>query len=108
GKPIAVMCQNQGAIVTVCHSETLDLEADTRNADILIVAVGKPGLIGPLNVNAHQVVIDVGISRLGEEQLVGDVDFALVSPIVYAISPVPGGVGAMTVLALFENLVDLS
>ncbi len=108
GKPIAVMCQNQGAIVTVCHSETLDLEADTRNADILIVAVGKPGLIGPLNVNAHQVVIDVGISRLGEEQLVGDVDFVLVSPIVYAISPVPGGVGAMTVLALFENLVDLS
>ena len=107
GKPIAVMCQNAGAKVTVCHSKTTNLVAGTKDAEILIVAVGKPGLIQAKNVNKNQVVIDIGISRLGEEQLAGDVDFDSVSKIVKAISPVPGGVGAMTVLALFENLVDL-
>ena len=107
GKPIAVMCENAGAQVTVCHSKTVDLVAGTKDADVLIVAVGKPGLITEKHVNMGQVVIDVGISRLGEEQLAGDVDFANVSKVVRAISPVPGGVGAMTVLALFENLIDL-
>ncbi len=107
GRPIAVMCQNAGAHVTVCHSQTTDLISGTKDADILIVAVGKPGLITAKHVNGDQVVIDVGISRIGEEKLVGDVDFESVSQIVKAISPVPGGVGAMTVLALFENLIDL-
>jgi len=107
GRPIAVMCQNAGAHVTVCHSQTTDLISGTKDADILIVAVGKPGLITAKHVNGGQVVIDVGISRIGEERLVGDVDFEAVSQIVKAISPVPGGVGAMTVLALFENLIDL-
>ncbi len=107
GKPIAVMCENAGAHVTVCHSKTADLVAGTKDADVLIVAVGQPGLITSAHTNKNQVVIDVGISRLGEEQLAGDVDFVNVSPIVKAISPVPGGVGAMTVLALFENLIDL-
>ncbi len=107
GKPIAVMCRNEGATVTVCHSKTVDLVAGTKTADILIVAVGKPGLIKVDHVKNGAVVIDVGISRIGEEQLAGDVDFGPVSLTVSAISPVPGGVGAMTVLAIFENLVDL-
>jgi methylenetetrahydrofolate dehydrogenase (NADP+)/methenyltetrahydrofolate cyclohydrolase len=107
GKPIVVMCRNAGANVTVCHSKTVDLVAETKSADVLIVAVGKPGLITSKHVNPQQVVIDVGISRIGEERLAGDVEFASVSKIVKAISPVPGGVGAMTVLALFENLIDL-
>ena len=107
GKPIASMCKNNGADVTVCHSKTKDLVAETKNADVLIVAVGKPGLIGKEHVNNRQIVIDVGISRVGEEELTGDVDFGEVFPIVKAISPVPGGVGAMTVLALFENLVEI-
>jgi methylenetetrahydrofolate dehydrogenase (NADP+)/methenyltetrahydrofolate cyclohydrolase len=116
GKPIAAMCRNAGATVTVCHSKTVDLVADTKNADILIVAVGKPKLIGKEHINSRQVVIDVGINTiLGEKlddeipgkRLVGDVDFEAVKDIVSAISPVPGGVGPMTVLALFENLVDL-
>ncbi|MEI6304435.1 MAG: bifunctional 5,10-methylenetetrahydrofolate dehydrogenase/5,10-methenyltetrahydrofolate cyclohydrolase [Candidatus Taylorbacteria bacterium] len=107
GKPIAAMCETAGAKVTVCHSQTADLVFGTKEADILIVATGKPGLIRVEHVNPDQVVIDVGISRIGTERLVGDVDFAAVSGVVRAISPVPGGVGAMTVLALFENLIDL-
>ena len=108
GTPIAFMCRNAGATVTVCHSQTADVRTPSRESDILIVAVGKPGLITLEYVNAEQVVIDVGITRIGTESLVGDVDFASVSPVVHAISPVPGGVGAMTVLALFENLADLA
>lgn len=107
GKPIAAMCRSEGAEVTVCHSQTVDLVAGTKDADILIIATGKPGLIKVEHTNPDQVVIDVGISRIGTERLVGDVDFANVSGMVKAISPVPGGVGAMTVLALFENLIDL-
>ncbi len=108
GTPIAVMCRNEGAHVTVCHSKTPDLAAETQKADILIVAVGKPRLITLEYVNAGQVVIDVGISRLSEEGSVGDVDFDAVKDAVMAITPVPGGVGPMTVLALFENLADIS
>ena len=107
GKPIAAMCRSEGAEVTVCHSQTVDLVAGTKDADILIVATGKSGLIKVEHTNPDQVVIDVGISRIGTERLVGDVDFTKVSGMVKAISPVPGGVGAMTVLALFENLIDL-
>jgi methylenetetrahydrofolate dehydrogenase (NADP+)/methenyltetrahydrofolate cyclohydrolase len=107
GKPIAIMCRTEGAIVTVCHSKTTDLVAGTKSADVLIVAVGKPGLIQAKHVKDGAVVIDVGISRLNDGHLAGDVDFGSVSNIASAISPVPGGVGAMTVLALFENLVDL-
>ena len=117
GKPIAVICENLGATVTVCHSETgdADLISSTKNADIIIVAAGKPKLIRAEHVKSGQIVIDVGINtvqgeRLEEEvenkKLVGDVDFEAVKEIVAAITPVPGGVGPMTVLALFENLVD--
>jgi methylenetetrahydrofolate dehydrogenase (NADP+)/methenyltetrahydrofolate cyclohydrolase len=116
GKPIITMCLNENATVTVCHSKTPDLSKETKNADILIVAAGKPGLITDKHVHKNQVVIDVGINKstgekLDEEiegtPLVGDVDFAKVSKKVAAITPVPGGVGPMTVFALFENLLDL-
>ena len=116
GKPIAVMCVNEGALVTVCHSKTLDMKAETSQADILIVAIGKPCFIGPRYVKKGAVVIDVGINtftgqKLEEEiqtrALIGDVDFDEVQDIASAITPVPGGVGPMTVLALFENLLDI-
>jgi methylenetetrahydrofolate dehydrogenase (NADP+)/methenyltetrahydrofolate cyclohydrolase len=107
GKPIAAMCGNEGAVVTVCHSQTADLAAETKTADILIAAAGKPGLIRLRHVSPGQVVIDVGISRINGERLAGDVDFESVKNTVSAISSVPGGVGPMTVLALFENLADL-
>ena len=120
GRPIAIMCANAGATVTVCHSKTPDLVAETILADILIVAVGKPGLIQAKHVKKGAVVIDVGINtsegkRLEDEPagdnqtrtLVGDVAFEAVEKVASAVSPVPGGVGPMTVLSLFENLLDL-
>jgi methylenetetrahydrofolate dehydrogenase (NADP+)/methenyltetrahydrofolate cyclohydrolase len=116
GKPIVTMCLNENATVTVCHSKTPDLAKETKKADVLIVAAGKPGLIQSKHIHKKQIVIDVGINtatgeKLDEEiegaKLIGDVDFAKVSKKVSAITPVPGGVGPMTVLALFENLIDL-
>jgi methylenetetrahydrofolate dehydrogenase (NADP+)/methenyltetrahydrofolate cyclohydrolase len=107
GKPIAAMCLAENATLAICHSKTPDLAAETSAADVVIVAAGKPGLVGAAHVTAGQVVIDVGISRIADGTLVGDVDFAAVSPIVSAISPVPGGVGPMTVFSLFENFCDL-
>ncbi len=105
GIPIAVMCENEGAMVTRCNSKTTHLEEKTRNADILIVAIGKPYFIDGKYVNKNQVIIDVGITRKGD-MLTGDVDFEAVKDTVSMITPVPGGVGVMTVLALFENLID--
>lgn len=107
GKPIATMCKNGGAVVTVCHSKTPDLVIETKKADIIICAVGKPGLIQAKHVSEGQIIIDVGINRKEDGTLVGDVDFESVKNIVAGITPVPGGVGQMTVFALFENLVDL-
>lgn len=116
GAPIAAMCSNEGAVVTVCHSKTTDLVKETRDADIIIVAAGKPNLITADHVRVGQVIIDVGINTvIGEKlddeimtkKLVGDVDFEAVKGIVSAITPVPGGVGPMTVVSLFENLIDL-
>jgi methylenetetrahydrofolate dehydrogenase (NADP+)/methenyltetrahydrofolate cyclohydrolase len=110
GKPTATLMVNAGATVTVCHSKTVDPEKETRQADILIVAIGKPELVGAEFVKEGQVVIDVGISTVinsdGTRKIYGDIDFDSVSPIVSAISPVPGGVGPMTVASLFQNLVD--
>lgn len=116
GAPIATLCSNAGAHVIVCHRGTPDLTVETLKADIVIVAAGKPNLIGREHVKSGQVIIDVGINtvkgdKLEDEvedtKLVGDVDFEAVKDVVKAITPVPGGVGPMTVLALFENLVDL-
>ncbi len=105
GKPMAAMCLGENATVTVCHSKTLDTAKYTKEADILIVAIGKPNHIDASYVRKGQIVIDVGITSV-EGKLVGDVDFDSVKGIVEAITPVPGGVGQMTVLALFENLID--
>jgi methylenetetrahydrofolate dehydrogenase (NADP+)/methenyltetrahydrofolate cyclohydrolase len=116
GKPIITMCLNENATVTVCHSKTPDLVKHTKTADVLIVAAGKSGLIQAKHVKKGQAVIDVGINTVTGEKLddeiegtrlVGDVDFSKVHKRVAAITPVPGGVGPMTVLSLFENLIDL-
>lgn len=106
GTPIAHMCQKSGATVTVCHKGTEDIPSKTKTADIVIVAIGRPNFIDEKYVSSGQIVIDVGITRHLKEGLVGDVDFNKVKDIVGMITPVPGGVGQMTVLALFENLID--
>ncbi|MEK7607337.1 MAG: bifunctional 5,10-methylenetetrahydrofolate dehydrogenase/5,10-methenyltetrahydrofolate cyclohydrolase [Patescibacteria group bacterium] len=102
GGPIAKVMEMGGAYVTVCHSKTPNTAEITRQSDIVIVAVGKPEFIDRSYIKKGGVIIDVGISGLK-----GDVNFADVSSVVSAISPVPGGVGPMTVLALFDNLVSL-
>jgi methylenetetrahydrofolate dehydrogenase (NADP+) / methenyltetrahydrofolate cyclohydrolase len=107
GTPIARMCEGEGAYVTTCHRGTIDLVKETRAADVLIVAAGTAGLIRTEHVWEGQVVIDVGINKDIDHRLVGDVDFASVQDHVAAITPVPGGVGPMTVCALFENVLDL-
>ncbi|MDO8430733.1 MAG: bifunctional 5,10-methylenetetrahydrofolate dehydrogenase/5,10-methenyltetrahydrofolate cyclohydrolase [Candidatus Taylorbacteria bacterium] len=106
GTPIAEMCRKKGAHVTVCHKETKNIPEITKKADIIIVAIGQPKFIDEKYLSKNQIVIDVGITRDLEEGLVGDVDFEKVKNTVAMISPVPGGVGQMTVLALFENLID--
>lgn len=109
GAPVASILKNMGATVEVGHSKTEDLTAVTKPADIIVVAVGKPNLIAKKHVTAGQTVIDVGINVEeveGQRKLKGDVSFDEVSEIVGAISPVPGGVGPMTVASLFENLLE--
>lgn len=107
GKPIAFLLLEQHATVTICHSRTKDLGAVTRGADILVVAVGKPRMITGSMVKEGAVVIDVGtnwIEENGKQKWVGDVDFEEVAPKVAAISPVPGGVGPMTIAMLMSNV----
>jgi len=109
GGPIANMCRSKGALVTVLHSQSENVESHTKKAEILIVAIGKAQFVNESFLSKGQIVIDVGINRIGEgdnSRLVGDVDFDNVKDIVEMITPVPGGVGQMTVLSLFENLVD--
>ena len=107
GKPIAAMLLNRDATVTICHSRTKNLAKITREADILIAAVGKPRFITAEMVKEGAVVIDVGINRIGET-LVGDVDFEKVKEKASAITPVPGGVGPMTVALLMKNTLSLA
>ncbi len=102
GKPVALLLLHRHATVTICHSRTADLAAETRRADILIAAAGRPRLFTGDMVKPGAVVIDVGINRV-EGQLVGDVDFDSVAPVASAITPVPGGVGPMTVAMLLGN-----
>ena len=104
GKPLAVMLLNRGATVTVCHSKTKDVGAETRKADILCAAVGKAKMITADMVKPGAVVIDIGVSR-DEEGLKGDVDFEAVKEVASYITPVPGGVGPMTVASLIKNCV---
>jgi methylenetetrahydrofolate dehydrogenase (NADP+)/methenyltetrahydrofolate cyclohydrolase len=125
GKPLAALLLRQHCTVTLCHSRTADLAAECRRADLLVAAVGRPALIGPEHVREGAVVIDVGINRIGDAAdlerllphdeaarqrlesqgsvLVGDVDFARVAPRSAAITPVPGGVGPLTVAMLLVN-----
>jgi len=105
GKPAALLLLQRDATVTVCHSRTPDLAIVTRCADILVVAVGRPQMITGEMVKEGAVVVDVGINRV-EGKLVGDVDFATVAPRAGAITPVPGGVGPMTVAMLLANTVE--
>ena len=105
GQPMALMLQAANATVTVAHSRTSDLAALTRQADVLVVAAGRPGMIGSEHVQPGAVVVDVGIHRRAEGGLCGDVRFDEVEPIASAISPVPGGVGPMTVTMLLVNTV---
>jgi methylenetetrahydrofolate dehydrogenase (NADP+)/methenyltetrahydrofolate cyclohydrolase len=106
GKPMALMLLNAGATVTVCHSKTRNLAAITREADILVAAVGRPEMIDGSMVKAGAVVIDVGINRRSDGRLVGDVDFESVAQKAASITPVPGGVGPMTIAMLLENTVS--
>ncbi len=105
GKPVSVLLTERNATVTVCHSKTKGLGSHTRRADILVVAVGKPNLIKVGMVKAGAVVIDVGTNRVGGK-LVGDVDFENVRKKAGFITPVPGGVGPMTVAMLMKNTLS--
>lgn len=106
GKPMALLMLRENATVTVCHSRTKDLKEVTKRADILIVAIGKPKFITKDHVKEGAVVIDVGIHRGADGKLCGDVDFDQVEPVTSAITPVPGGVGPMTIAMLMNNCVE--
>lgn len=109
GKPMALMLLEANATVTIAHSKTPNLAAVARTADILVVAIGRPNFVTADMVKPGAVVIDVGMNRIsspeGNSQLVGDVDYAAVAPLASAITPVPGGVGPMTVAMLMQNTV---
>jgi methylenetetrahydrofolate dehydrogenase (NADP+)/methenyltetrahydrofolate cyclohydrolase len=106
GKPLAQLLLGRHATVTVCHTRTRDLAAHTRRADVLAVAAGRPGVVTGDMVRSDAVVVDVGVNRLPSGKLAGDVDFTSVSPRVRAITPVPGGVGPMTIAMLLRNTLD--
>jgi len=103
GKPMAMLLLHANGTVTVCHSRTKNLADVTRRADILVVAIGKADFITGDMVKAGAIVIDVGMNRKADGKLTGDVDFASVEPKASAITPVPGGVGPMTITMLLEN-----
>ena len=103
GKPQAMLMLKAGGTVTVCHSKTRNLARFTRDADILVVAVGKAGIVTGDMIKPGAVVIDVGINRLPDGRLVGDVDFDSAAAVASAITPVPGGVGPMTITMLLGN-----
>ena len=106
GKPIAMLLLHRHATVTICHSRTRDLPAVVREADIVIAAIGKPAFVTPDMVKEGAVVIDVGINRLPDGKLVGDVDFDRVKERASWITPVPGGVGPMTIAMLLQNTLE--
>jgi methylenetetrahydrofolate dehydrogenase (NADP+)/methenyltetrahydrofolate cyclohydrolase len=105
GKPLALLLLQKDATVTICHSKTVDLGALSREADVLVAAAGRANLIGAGMVKPGACVIDVGVNRTAEGKLAGDVDFAAVKEIAGWITPVPGGVGPMTVAMLMANTI---
>lgn len=106
GKPMAMLLLRENGTVTVCHSRTRDLKEVTGRADILVVAIGRPKMIDASYVKEGAVIIDVGIHRDENNKLCGDVDYASVEPVASAITPVPGGVGPMTIAMLMHNCVE--
>lgn len=106
GKPLATMCINRGATVTVCHNKTKNLKESTIDADIVMTATGVPKLITEDMIKENAVVVDIGISRV-DNKVIGDVDFEHVRDKCSYITPVPGGVGAMTIISLIDNLLIL-
>lgn len=106
GKPVALMCLQQHATVTLCHSRTKNLAEKVGMADVVIAAVGQPEMIKGAWIKEGAVVIDVGVNRVGEKKLVGDVEYAAASKKASAITPVPGGVGPMTITMLLFNTVE--
>lgn len=105
GKPLSQCLLNKNATVTICHSKTKNLEEIAKQADILVAAIGKPKFVTENMVKQNAVVIDVGINRTEDGKLVGDVDYEKVEPKASYITPVPGGVGPMTVAMLMSNVV---
>jgi methylenetetrahydrofolate dehydrogenase (NADP+)/methenyltetrahydrofolate cyclohydrolase len=103
GKPLALLLLQKDATVTICHSKTKDLEVIAKQADVLVAAIGRAKLVGAAMVKPGACVIDVGVNRLADGSLAGDVDFAAVKDIAGWITPVPGGVGPMTIAMLLEN-----
>ncbi len=106
GKPMSLLMLRENATVTICHSKTKDLKSICKNADILIVAIGKPQFVNHEYIKEGAVVVDVGIHRDENNKLCGDVDYNDVEPFVSAITPVPGGVGPMTICMLMKNCVE--
>ena len=106
GKPISLLLQNANATVTMCHSRTRDLADEVRRADIVVAAIGKAEMVKGDWIRDGAVVLDVGINRTADGKLVGDVDFKAAAERARAITPVPGGVGPMTIACLLENTVE--
>lgn len=106
GKPISLMLLEKNATVTVCHSRTQDLESVVREADVVVAAIGKPRFVKGSWIKKGALVIDVGINRLPDGKLVGDVDFEEAAKVAGWITPVPGGVGPMTIAMLLENTLE--
>lgn len=106
GKPMAMLLLQAGATVTICNSKTKDLPSHTKEADILVVATGQPKMITAAMVKPGAVIIDVGINRMDDGKLCGDVDFESVRTVASAITPVPGGVGPMTITMLLLNTLE--
>jgi methylenetetrahydrofolate dehydrogenase (NADP+)/methenyltetrahydrofolate cyclohydrolase len=105
GRPLSMMLLNQNATVTICHSKTKDISSVCRKSDIIISCIGKAGFVDDKFVNKNSIVIDVGINMDENNKICGDVDFSSVEPVVKAITPVPGGVGAVTTSVLARNII---
>ena len=106
GKPVAMMLLQQNATVTICHTRTTDMPAETRRAEILVVAAGRAGVVGAEYISPGAVVLDVGINFDAAGKMTGDVDFAAVEPTAGAITPVPGGVGTVTTSVLMAHVTE--
>ena len=106
GKPMAMLLLRENCTVTICHSKTRNLKEFTQKADVLVAAIGRPKFITADMVKPGAAVIDVGINRLADGKLCGDVDYEQVEPIAGWITPVPGGVGPMTIAMLLKNTLE--